>query len=91
MVDAYFTKPEDAISGRTLMNKMVEFRPGYCYMPEKIISKDDYELFTYLQNKGMLMNFTLIDYAIENKTRKLTPGFLKRKYSEQQAATIERK
>ena len=91
MVDAYFTKPEDAISGRTLMKKITEFRPGFRYIPEKVIYKDNYELFIYLQSKGMLMNFTLIDYAIENKTRKLTPGFLKRKYSEQLAATMESK
>ncbi len=84
MVDAYFTKPEDRIRGKTLLNKMIDFRPGYRYMPEKVIAKDDYELFTYLQSKGLLINEFLILSAIDTyKPHRLTPGFLKKQFAEQ--------
>jgi len=84
MVDAYFTKPEDSIRGKTLLNKMIDFRPGYRYIPEKVIAKDDYELFTYLQSKGLLINEFLILSAIDTyKPHRLTPGFLKKQFAEQ--------
>ena len=87
MVDAYFTKPDVSASGKTLLNKMVEFRPGFRYIPEKLISKDDYELFTYLRSKGLLINEFLILSAIDTyKPHRLTPGFLKRKFTEQESA-----
>jgi hypothetical protein len=85
MVDTYFTKPEEHTSGKTLINKLIEFRPGFRYMPEKVIYKDDYDLFIYLQSKGMLMGENLIRFAIERcKTHKLTPGFLKRQFAKEQ-------
>jgi hypothetical protein len=85
MIDGYFTKPEDRIRGKTLLNKMVDFRPGYRYMPEKVIYKDDYELFTYLQSKGLLINEFLILSAIDTyKPHRLTPGFLKKQFAEQE-------
>jgi hypothetical protein len=87
MVDAYFTKPDHMSNGKTLINKVVESRQVFRYIPEKVIYKDDYELFTYLQGKGLLINEFLILSAIDTyKSNRLTPGFLKRKYSEQQAA-----
>ena len=87
MVDAYFTKPDHMSNGKTLINKVVESRQVFRYIPEKVIYKDDYELFTYLQGKGLLINQFLILSAIDTyKSNRLTPGFLKRKYSEQQAA-----
>jgi len=87
MVDAYFTKPDHMSNGKTLINKVVESRQVFRYIPEKVIYKDDYELFVYLQGKGMLINEFLILSAIDTyKSNRLTPGFLKRKYSEQQAA-----
>lgn len=85
MIDGYFTKPEDRIRGKTLLNKMIDFRPGYRYMPEKVIYKDDYELFTYLQSKGLLINEFLILSAIDTyKPHRLTPGFLKKQFEEQE-------
>ena len=90
MVDAYFTKPEEHVGGKTLINNVIEFRPGFRYIPEKVIYKDDYELFTYLQRKGMLMGENLITFAIERcRTHNLTPGFLKKQLADQQA--IEKK
>jgi hypothetical protein len=87
MVDAYFTKPDHMSNGKTLINKVVESRQVFRYIPEKVIYKDDYELFVYLQGKGLLINEFLILSAIDTyKSNRLTPGFLKRKYSEQQAA-----
>ena len=87
MVDAYFTKPDHMSNGKTLINKVVESRQVFRYIPEKVIYKDDYELFVYLQGKGLLINQFLILSAIDTyKSNRLTPGFLKRKYSEQQAA-----
>jgi hypothetical protein len=92
MIDGYFTKPEDRIRGKTLLNKMIDFRPGSRYMPEKVIYKDDYELFTYLQSKGLLINEFLILSAIDTyKPHRLTPGFLKKQFAEQEAVLeIER-
>jgi hypothetical protein len=85
MVDVYFTKPEEHASGKTLINNVIEFRPGFRYIQEKVIYKDDYDLFTYLQSKGMLIGETLITHIIEKyKTHRLTPGFLKRQFAEQQ-------
>jgi hypothetical protein len=85
MVDAYFTKPEEHASGKTLINNVIEFRPGFRYISEKVISKDDYNLFIYFQSNGMLMGENLITFAIERcKTHRLTPGFLKRQFAEQQ-------
>ena len=87
MVDTYFTKPDHMSNGKTLINKVVESRQVFRYIPEKVIYKDDYELFVYLQGKGLLINQFLILSAIDTyKSNRLTPGFLKRKYSEQQAA-----
>ena len=87
MVDAYFTKPDHMSNGKTLINKMIEFRPGFCYIPEKVIYKDDYELFVYLKSKGMLINEFLILSAIDTyKPHRLTPGFLKKQFAEQKAA-----
>lgn len=85
MVDAYFTTPEERWRGKTLLNKMVDFRPGYRYIPEKVIYKDHYELFIYLKSKGLLISEELIDTAINKyKTNKLTPGFLKKQFVEQE-------
>jgi hypothetical protein len=54
-------------------------------MPEKVVKKDDLELFTYLQSKGLLINEFLILSAIDTyKTNKLTPGFLKKQFAEQE-------
>ena len=86
MLDMYFTKPEEHIRGKTMLNKMVNLRPGCRYMPEKVIYKDDYELFTYLQSKGLLINEFLILSAIDTyKPNRLTPGFLKKQFAEQEA------
>lgn len=86
MVDAYFTKPEDTINGKTLINKLVDFRPGCRYMTEKVIYKDNYELFIYLNSKGILISEELIYTAINKyKTNKLTPGFLKKQFLKQEA------
>ena len=88
MVDAYFTKtkPEDSESGKTLIDTLVEFRPNFRYIPEKVVYKDDYELFMYLRSKGLLTSDHLIRYAIETrKTHRITPGFLKRQLADQQA------
>jgi hypothetical protein len=90
MVDAYFTQMN--VNGKTLLNKVVDFRPGCRYIPEKVIAKDNYELFTYLQGKGLLISEELIETAISKyKTNQLTPGFLKRQFTEQEAVLeIER-
>jgi len=86
MVDGYFTKPEDRLCGKTMLNKIVGFRPGCRYIPEKVISKDDYELFTYLQSNGLLINDFLILSAIDTyKPHRLTPGFLKKQFLKQEA------
>jgi hypothetical protein len=86
MVDSYFTNPEDRrVRGKTLLNKMVNFRPGCRYIPEKVIAKDNYELFTYLQSKGLWISEELIELAISKyKTNRLTPGFLKKQFAEQE-------
>ena len=75
MVNTYFTKTDDT---KTLLDTMCQFRPGSRHIKKQVVYNDDLELFVYLQGKGFLINEHLIDYAIENKTRKLTPGFLKR-------------
>jgi hypothetical protein len=92
MVDAYFTKPEHMSNGKTLINKVVKFRPGFRYIPEDVIYKDNYELFTYLQSKGLWISEELIEKSIRKyKTNRLTPGFLKRQFAEQEAVLeIER-
>ena len=89
MVDAYFTKKYSTTysmtNGKTLINKLVDFRPGFKYMSEKIIYKDNFELFAYLQSKGVLISEELIEAAINKyKTNKLTPGFLKKQFLEQE-------
>ena len=84
MVDMYFTT-QVTLYGKTMLNKMVNLRPGCRYMPEKVIYKDDYELFTYLQSKGLLINEFLILSAIDTyKPNRLTPGFLKKQFLEQE-------
>jgi hypothetical protein len=84
MVDMYFTT-QVTLYGKTMLNKMVNLRPGFRYMPEKVVKKDDLELFTYLQSKGLLINEFLILSAIDTyKTNKLTPGFLKKQFAEQE-------
>ena len=75
MVNAYFTKKDDT---KTLLDTMCQFRPGSRHIKKQVVYNDDLELFVYLQGKGFLISEHLIDYAIEIKTRKLTPGFLKR-------------
>jgi len=86
MVDAYFTKKYGITNnGKTLINKLVNFRPGFKYMSEKIICKDNFELFAYLQSKGLLISEGLIEAAINKyKTNKLTPGFLKKQFLQQE-------
>ena len=85
MVDMYFTT-QATLYGKTMLNKIVNLRPGCRYMPEKVVKKDDLELFTYLQSKGLLINEFLILSAIDTyKTNRLTPGFLKKQFAEQEA------
>ena len=97
MIDVYFSKinkideinePDKTIETNktieTLMNtyayvKTSEFR----YIDDKVIYNDDLELFMYLHSKGFLLTDHKIDYAIEMKTRNLTPGFLRKKLAEQ--------
>ena len=84
MVDGYFTTQIN-LYGKTLINTMCQFRPGLRYISEKIISKDDLELFTYLQSKGFLIGEHLISYVTEKrKSTKFTPGFLKKQFLEQE-------
>ena len=85
MVNVYFTKKDDS---KTLLESMCQFRPGSRHIKKQVVYNDDLELFVYLQGKGFLINEHLIDYAIENKTRKLTPGFLKRQLALQQEQTL---
>uniref|UniRef100_A0A6C0I718 Ankyrin repeat-containing protein n=1 Tax=viral metagenome TaxID=1070528 RepID=A0A6C0I718_9ZZZZ len=87
MVNAYFTKPDDT---KTLLETMCQFRPGSRHIKKQVVYNDDLELFVYLQSNGFLINEHLIDYAIENKTRKLTPGFLKRQLALQQIKELEK-
>jgi hypothetical protein len=91
MVDMYFTKQSKQTSdGITLLNKIQE-RAIYSNIVEKVINKDDLELFTYLQSKGFLINENLINYASQAyKPKRLTPGYLKRQLAEQNVA-IQRK
>ena len=86
MVDDYFTKKYGITNnGKTLINKLVNFRPGFKYISEKIIYKDNFELFVYLHSKGLLISEELIEAAINKyKTNKLTPGFLKKQFLEQE-------
>jgi hypothetical protein len=85
MVDMYFTT-QVTLYGKTMLNKMVNLRPGCRYIPEKVIKKDDLELFTYLQGKGLLINEFLILSATDTyKTNRLTPGFLKKQFLKQEA------
>lgn len=81
MVNAYFTNKDDT---KTLLDTMCIFRPGSRYIKKPVVYNDDLELFMYLQSKGFLIAEYLIDYAIENKTRKLTPGFLKKQLALQE-------
>lgn len=84
LVDRYFT--ETNANGKTLINTMSQFRPGLQYILEKVIYKEDLELFTYLQSKGFLISEDLIDYAKEkHKSVKFTPGFMKKQFAEQEA------
>jgi hypothetical protein len=91
LVDGYFTKMN--VNGKTMINTMSQFRPGLEYISEKVIYKEDLELFTYLQSKGFLISELLIYYVIEtHKSIKFTPGFIKKKIAEQEALLkIERK
>ena len=84
MVDGYFTKTN--VNGKTLINTMCQFRPGMRYISEKVIYKEDLELFMYLQSKGFLISEHLIGYAKEkHKSVKFTPGFMKKQFAEQEA------
>jgi hypothetical protein len=84
MVDMYFTT-QMTLYGKTLINKMCQFRPGMRYISEKVISNDDLELFTYLQSKGFLIGEHLISYVTEKrKSTKFTPGFMKKQFLEQE-------
>ena len=91
LVDGYFTKMN--VNGKTMINTMSQFRPGLEYISEKVIYKEDLELFIYLQSKGFLISELLIYYVIEtHKSIKFTPGFIKKKIAEQEALLkIERK
>lgn len=104
LVDAHFTKSDETSQGITLMDKMADYKqgvkyiagfqytPDFKYIPQKVAYNDDFELFTYLQSKGFLIDDSLISYVIEtHKTFRLTPGFLKRQYHEQQARLTEEK
>ena len=65
---------------------MCQFRPGLRYISEKVIYKEDLELFMYLQSKGFLISEPLISYAKEkHKSVKFTPGFMKKQFAEQEA------
>jgi hypothetical protein len=56
------------------------------YISEKVIYKEDLELFTYLQSKGFLIGEDIIMYAKEkHKSVKFTPGFMKKQFAEQEA------
>jgi hypothetical protein len=95
MVDAYFTKKYSTTysmtNGKTLINKLINFRPGFKYMSERIICKDNFELFAYLQSKGFLITPKLIYYVTQtHKSSRFTPGFLKHQYAKQQEY-VERK
>jgi len=84
LVDGYFTKMN--VNGKTMINTMSQFRPGLEYISEKVIYKEDLELFTYLQSKGFLISELLIYYVIEtHKSIKFTPGFMKKQFAEQEA------
>jgi hypothetical protein len=84
LVDRYFTQTN--INGKTLINTMSQFRPGLQYISEKVIYKEDLELFTYLQSKGFLIGEDIISYAKEkHKSVKFTPGFMKKQFAEQEA------
>jgi len=84
LVDGYFTKMN--VNGKTLINTMSQFRPGLEYISEKVIYKEDLELFTYLQSKGFWISELLIYYVIEtHKSIKFTPGFMKKQFAEQEA------
>ena len=91
LVDGYFTKMN--VNGKTMINTMSQFRPGLEYISEKVIYKEDLELFTYLQSKGFLISELLIYYVIEtHKSIKFTPGFIKKQFLKQEALLkIERK
>jgi len=104
LVDAHFTKPDETNQGITLMDKMADYKqgvqyiagfqytPDFKYIPQKVAYNDDFELFTYLHSKGFLIDYSLIHYVTEtHKTFRLTPGFLKRQYDEQQARLTEEK
>lgn len=81
MIDGYFTQTN--VNGKTLINTMCK---GLRYISEKVIYKEDLELFTYLQSKGFLIGAHLISYAKEkHKSVKFTPGFMKKQFAEQEA------
>ena len=83
MVDGYFTKTN--VNGKTLINKMSQ-ELKLRYISEKVIYKEDLELFTYLQSKGFLIGEDIIMYAKEkHKSVRFTPGFMKKQFAEQEA------
>ena len=79
MVEEYFRKPDEKPLIRTLLEK-----PSLQFIQKKVIQDDNFELFMYLHSKGFMIKEYLIDYAIEVKTRKLTPGLLRHMLAEQQ-------
>jgi hypothetical protein len=81
LVDRYFTLMN--VNGKTMINTMSK---GLQYILEKVIYKEDLELFTYLQSKGFLISEDIISYAKEkHKSVKFTPGFMKKQFAEQEA------
>jgi hypothetical protein len=81
LVDRYFTLMN--VNGKTMINTMSK---GLQYISEKVIYKEDLELFTYLQSKGFLISEDIISYAKEkHKSVKFTPGFMKKQFAEQEA------
>lgn len=79
MIEEYFGKPDEKPLISTLLEKS-----GLQFIVNKVIQDDNFELFMYLHSKGFMIKESLVDYAIEVKTRKLTPGLLRHMLAEQQ-------
>jgi hypothetical protein len=79
MIEEYFDKPDEKPLIRVLAEKH-ELQ----FILKKVIHDDNFDLFMYLHSKGFMIKENLIDYAVEYKTRKLTPGLLRHMLAEQQ-------
>jgi hypothetical protein len=52
--------------------------PGYLYIDNSVIKKDDLELYTYLRNNGFKVSPSSADMAMRNKCVNISPGLLKK-------------